>query len=124
MLRDSPGRFWLVLIATAIGIPELITLSFFYTKLSSTPNFPIMKQYCSTFLFIFLILFFIPRVHAQDTFDFVIETTAEQTEYAFVADDAVGLEVDWGDGSGVEMFNGSVVPTHDYGEAGEWTLSV
>ncbi len=83
-----------------------------------------MKRYFITSLFALLTFCFLPQTFAQGTFDFVIETTGEQTEYAFVADDAVGLEVDWGDGSGTETFNGSVIPTHDYGEAGEWTLHV
>ncbi len=83
-----------------------------------------MKRYFFHIIFSFIALNFLPRVVAQNTFDFVIETSGEKTEYAFIVDDAFEFEVDWGDGSGTDIFNGSVMPAHDYGEAGEWTLQI
>jgi|GEM_PF-5705401 len=60
----------------------------------------------------------------QDTFDFKIETTEEQTDYKFLVDGASEFQIDWGDGSEIETHNGNVVPDHDYDQAGEWIISV
>ncbi len=58
-----------------------------------------------------------------NTFNFVIETTEDKTEYMFSVDDAVDIEVDWGNGSS-DTYNGNDTPTHDFGEAGLWTIKV
>jgi len=57
------------------------------------------------------------------TFDVLIETTEEETEFKFDIDGAANFQVDWGDGT-VETFNGTVQPTHDYGEEGMWTIEL
>jgi len=56
-------------------------------------------------------------------FYFVIETTTEHTDYKFAVDDAVDLKVIWSEGD-TEIYNGTVQPYHDFGEAGEWYIKV
>ncbi|MDA3891117.1 MAG: BspA family leucine-rich repeat surface protein, partial [Salinivirgaceae bacterium] len=59
----------------------------------------------------------------KNTFDFVIETTEEQTDYTFVVDGADDLWIYWEEDS-IGVYEGDVNPTHDFGEAGEWTIKV
>ena len=59
----------------------------------------------------------------ENTFNFVIETTEEQTDYKFVVENADDLCIYWEDGA-IEIYNGNVEPTHDFGVAGEWTIKV
>ncbi len=59
----------------------------------------------------------------ETTFNFVVETTPNQTEYRFVADDAVDLVVIWGNGNS-DTYNGDVEPNHDFGQAGHWTIKL
>ena len=59
----------------------------------------------------------------EQSFKFEIETTSEQTDYQFVLNGAVNLEVSWGDGA-YEVYDGNVNPSHDYGEAGTWVVRV
>ncbi|MDY0348854.1 MAG: YDG domain-containing protein, partial [Tenuifilaceae bacterium] len=56
-------------------------------------------------------------------FYFAIETTEEQTDYKFVVDNAVDLQIMWTEGN-TETYNGNVNPYHDFGEAGEWVIKV
>ena len=64
------------------------------------------------------------KANFQKAFVFVVETTEAQTDYRFVVDGAVDFQVDWGDGSDIEVFNGSVMAENDFGEAGQWTIKV
>lgn len=70
-----------------------------------------------------LVAGFEPKYEDDDFFLIAIETTAEQTEYRFVADDAVDLLVVWNDES-AETFQGNVQPTFDFEEAGQWIIKV
>ena len=56
-------------------------------------------------------------------FYFLAETTPAQTQYRFVADQAVDLEVDWGNGES-DIYNGDVQPAHDFGQEGQWLIRV
>jgi surface protein len=66
---------------------------------------------------------FVDSVLPEDYFYFAIETTNEQTDYRFVAEEAVNLVVIW-DEEHRDTCNGTVYPTHDYGQAGEWIIKV
>ncbi len=59
----------------------------------------------------------------EKTFNFVVETTTEQTEYRFRVNDAQNLIVDWGNGNR-NTYNGDTTPTYDFGQAGLWTIKV
>ena len=59
----------------------------------------------------------------ENTFDFVVETTEDMTEYRFVVDGAVNFGVLWDDGVNA-VYNGNALPSHDFGEAGKWTIRV
>ena len=56
-------------------------------------------------------------------FYFSIQTTSEQTDYKFVVDDAVDLKVVWTEEDSV-TYNGSVTPSFDFEQAGEWAIKV
>ncbi len=59
-----------------------------------------------------------------NTFDFVIETTEEQTEYKFAIDDAKSIFIYWREGH-IEEYNGeSIIASHDFEQAGTWTINV
>ena len=62
-------------------------------------------------------------IEDDGTFTFVVETTADQTLFRFQVDNAVDFEVDWGNGNS-DTYNGNVLPEHNYGEAGTWTIKV
>jgi surface protein len=62
-------------------------------------------------------------INIHPTFDFVIETTEEQTSYSFTIGGSANLEVIWEAGQ-TEMYNSGGVKTHDFGEAGMWHIKM
>ncbi len=62
-------------------------------------------------------------INIHPTFDFIIETTEEQTSYSFLIGGSSNLEVIWEGGQSI-MYNSSGVKTHDFGEAGMWHIKV
>ena len=63
------------------------------------------------------------RIAIEPTFDFVIETTADNTLYSFLVGNPYDFEVIWEDGQS-EMINSSGEVSYDFGEAGLWRIKV
>jgi surface protein len=61
----------------------------------------------------------------QEAFLFEIMTTTSPQTFFFQADNAVGLEVDWGEGAGfVAVSDGSNLYSHSYADAGTYTVGI